>query len=141
MSLSALPPVNASLNAASAILLLIGYVMIRRRATLAHAAAMVGACASSTLFLVSYLYYHAHHGMTHFQGQGRVRAIYFIILFSHTVLAVLIVPLVIRTLFFVFKGDFHKHKALARITLPIWLYVSVTGVTVYWMLYRVKYPL
>ncbi len=139
MDLSILPTINASLNATSAFLLVIGYTLIRQKAITAHTMAMLAACGTSTLFLVSYLYYHAHHGVTHFEGHGWIRPFYFTLLISHTVLAVVIVPLVIRTLFFAFKGNFLGHKAIARITLPIWLYVSVTGVVVYGMLYRVNF--
>ena len=139
MELSVLPTINASLNATTAFLLAIGYTLIRQKAITAHTMAMLAACITSTLFLISYLYYHAHHGVTHFPGQGGIRLIYFIILISHTLLAVVIVPLIIRTLFLAFKGDFLRHKAIARVTLPLWLYVSVTGVAVYWMLYRMKY--
>ena len=100
---------------------------------------MLSACCTSTLFLASYLYYHYHHGVTHFPGHGLLRPLYFVILVSHTILAVLIVPLVATTLFHALRSRFEKHKAIARITLPIWIYVSITGVVVYWMLYRVNY--
>ncbi len=139
MDLSLLPSVNASLNSASAVLLVLGYFLIRQRAITAHTVCMLGACVTSTLFLVSYLYYHYHHGSTRFQGQGAVRIFYFGLLISHTVLAVAIVPLVIRTLYFAFTSRFHRHAAIARVTLPLWLYVSVTGVVVYWMLYRMQW--
>ena len=139
MDISLLPSVNASLNATSALLLVFGYFLIRQRAITGHTICMLLACGTSTLFLISYLYYHYHHGRTTFPGQGLVRSFYFLILVSHTVLAVVIVPLVIMTLFHAFRSRFERHKAIARVTLPIWLYVSVTGVVVYWMLYRMKY--
>ena len=139
MDISLLPSVNASLNTASALLLIFGYFLIRQRAITGHALCMLLACGTSTLFLVSYLYYHYHHGVTHFPGHGLIRVLYFVLLISHTILAVAIVPLVLTTLFWAFRSRFEKHKAIARITLPIWIYVSVTGVVVYWMLYRVSY--
>ncbi len=138
MELSTLPAVNASLNAASAFLLTLGFIFIRQRAITAHTMCMLAACGTSTLFLISYIYYHYHHGTTHFPGHGAVRIFYFTILISHTILAVTIVPLAITTLSRGLRGQFPKHVAIARITLPLWLYVSVTGVVVYWMLYRMK---
>ena len=137
--LAVLPVLNATLNSASAVLLASGYVLIRRRAVAAHKACMLAATATSTIFLISYLYYHAHHGITKFQGTGIVRPVYFTILISHTFLAALQVPLILTTLYQAFRGNFQKHRAIARITLPIWLYVSITGVVVYWMLYRIRY--
>ncbi len=139
MPLEQLPTLNAALNATSAFLLIVGYVLIRQRAVTAHTMAMLGACCTSTLFLISYLYYHAHHGVTRFPGQGWIRPVYFTLLLTHTLLAVVIVPLSIRTLYFALRGRFDRHSAIARITLPVWLYVSVTGVVVYWMLYRVQW--
>lgn len=139
MDLSILPSINASLNAASALLLVLGYTLIRQRAITGHTMCMLAACGTSTLFLISYLFYHYHHGATRFPGHGLIKVIYFAILISHTILAVLIVPLVIVTLLRAFKSQFVKHMIVARVTLPIWLYVSVTGVIVYWMLYQVKY--
>lgn len=136
MDFSVLPSVNAALNAASALLLVLGYIFIRQRAITAHTMTMLGACGTSTLFLISYLTYHFHHGSTAFQGPGPVRVLYFVILISHTVLAVVIVPLVLVTLWRGLTGKFAKHVRIARVTLPLWLYVSVTGVIVYWMLYR-----
>jgi len=139
MPLEQLPALNAALNASSAFLLIVGYVLIRQRAITAHTMAMLGACVTSTLFLISYLYYHAHHGATRFPGQGFIRPVYFTILLTHTILAVVIVPLAIRTLYLGLRGRFDRHSAIARITLPIWLYVSVTGVVIYWMLYRITW--
>lgn len=136
MDFSVLPAVNASLNATSALLLILGYTFIRQKAVTAHTVCMLAAFATSTLFLVSYLVYHFYHGTTPFPGKGFLRVLYFGILLSHTVLAVAVVPLVLRTLFLALKGDFFRHIRIARVTLPIWLYVSVTGVIVYWMLYR-----
>jgi uncharacterized membrane protein YozB (DUF420 family) len=131
-----LPGVNAVLNATAAILLITGYALIKRRREAAHKACMLAATACSALFLTCYLVYHAHVGSVKFQGQGTIRTVYFTILISHTVLAVVNVPLVILTLVRAFKGDRERHRRIARITLPTWLYVSVTGIVVYWMLYR-----
>ncbi len=139
MDVSKLPQLNAALNATSAFLLTLGYIFIRQRAIKAHTMCMVSACATSTLFLISYITYHVHHGSTPFQGQGLVRFLYFGILISHTVLAVLVLPLAVRTLYQGLRGNFAKHVPIARLTLPIWLYVSVTGVVVYWMLYHGKF--
>ena len=131
-----LPTLNAALNATSAVLLLAGWWLIRRGRRGAHRRAMLAACATSTLFLVSYLTYHFQVGSVRFTGQGAVRTVYFAILVSHTVLAAAIVPLVLATLRRALRGRFEAHRALARITLPLWLWVSVSGVVVYWMLYR-----
>ena len=139
MNLASLPAVNAGLNLTSALLLILGYIFIRQRAITAHTMTMLGACGTSTLFLVSYLTYHFHHGSTRFTGEGWIRLVYFAILISHTVLAVTIVPLAIVTLVRGLRGRFDKHVAIARVTLPLWLYVSVTGVVVYWMLYQMEF--
>ncbi len=136
MTLAELPALNASLNAASAALLAAGYAFVRSGRRRAHAACMIAALATSTLFLASYLYYHAHVGSVRFRGQGPVRTLYFTILVSHTILAVTIVPLVAVTVTRAARRRFDRHRAIARITLPLWAYVSVTGVVVYWMLYR-----
>ena len=133
---SAFPALDAALNAASAVLLALGYFFIRRRNIRAHKTCMLSAFATSTLFLICYLTYHVHHGTTRFRGQGAIRPIYFAILGSHTVLAVVIVPLVLTTLYRAWRQRFNLHKRIARWTLPLWLYVSVTGVIVYWMLYH-----
>lgn len=133
---SYLPSVNAVLNSLSALLLLVGYLFIRRGKVWAHRLFMLSALTASTLFLISYLTYHFQVGSVPFQGQGWIRWIYFTILISHTILAAVIVPLVLLTLFRALKGNFERHKRIARWTLPLWLYVSVTGVVVYWMLYR-----
>jgi len=136
ISISDLPAVNATLNATSTMLLMVGYVFIRRHRVAAHRACMISAFVTSTLFLVSYLTYHYHHGSEPFRGQGWIRAVYFTILISHTILAASIVPLALVTLSRALKERFDKHRRIARWTLPLWLYVSVTGVIVYWMLYQ-----
>lgn len=133
---SALPTVNAALNATAATLLVAGYVMIRQRRVAAHRACMLAACATSALFLLSYVIYHANAGSRPFTGQGVVRLVYFFILTTHVVLAAAIVPLAIITLSRALGARYDRHRAIARRTLPIWLYVSITGVVVYWMLYR-----
>jgi uncharacterized membrane protein YozB (DUF420 family) len=130
------PAINATLNGVSAILLLIGRWFIARRKVAAHRATMLTALATSSLFLASYLYYHAHVGSVHFQGTGWSRPVYFTILISHTILAAAIVPLVLVTLSRALRGHYPQHRAIARWTFPIWLYVSITGVIVYFMLYR-----
>ncbi|HSS19454.1 MAG TPA: DUF420 domain-containing protein [Pyrinomonadaceae bacterium] len=134
--ISFLPHVNALLNSTSAILLLAGLRFIRHGRIQAHKICQVSAVGTSTLFLISYLTYHYYHGTTRFPGQGLVRPLYFIILTSHTILAVVIVPLILITLYRASRGDFIKHRRIARWTLPLWLYVSVTGVIVYLMLYH-----
>jgi len=131
-----LPTLNAVLNATSAVLLLTGWWLIRRGRRVAHRRAMLAALATSTLFLVSYLAYHFEVGSVRFTGQGLVRTVYFAILIGHTVLAVTIVPLVLVTLARALRGRFEAHRSLARTTLPLWLWVSLSGVVVYWMLYR-----
>ena len=136
MELSSLPTLNAVLNSTSAILLTTGYVLIRRRRVTQHRVCMLAAFASSTLFLISYLVYHANVGSVAFTGQGSVRVIYLSILISHVVLAVMILPLALVTLTHALRGQFDRHRRIARWTLPVWLYVSVTGVVVYVMLYR-----
>jgi uncharacterized membrane protein YozB (DUF420 family) len=130
------PALNASLNAASALLLTAGFASIRSRRPGAHAACMLGACVVSLAFFVSYLAYHARVGSVRFTGTGWVRPLYFTVLLSHTVLAVVIVPLVVRTLVLALQRRFEAHTRLARWTFPLWLYVSITGVVVYLMLYR-----
>ncbi len=134
--LSDLPTVNAALNAASAVLLVTGFVMIRRRRVAAHRAVMIAAFSCSVLFLISYLTYHYQAGSVRFQGTGSVRTLYFAILLSHTVLAAAVPFLAVITLVRALRQRFDRHRTIARWTLPIWLYVSVTGVAVYWMLYR-----
>jgi putative membrane protein len=136
VTLQDLPTLNAVLNATSAGLLAVGYVLIRRGRRQAHEKVMQAALVCSALFLVSYLTYHAQVGSVRFQGRGAIRTVYFTILISHTILAVVIVPLVIVTFVRARQGRFDRHRAIARVTLPLWAYVSVTGVVVYWMLYR-----
>ena len=136
ISLRDLPAVNATLNATSAILLLTGYRLIRAGRREAHRRTMLAAFASSILFLTCYLVYHAQVGSVPFPGTGPIRTIYFTILVTHTVLAASVPVLAIITLRRALKGEFARHRRIARWTLPIWLYVSVTGVVVYWMLYR-----
>jgi putative membrane protein len=133
---SQLPAVNAALNSLSAILLVGGYLFIRSSNIKAHKACMLSAFGSSMLFLASYLVYHYQVGSVPFKGQGSIRLVYFTILLTHTILATTVVPLALVTLFRAFKERFDAHRRIARWTFPIWLYVSVTGVIVYWMLYR-----
>jgi putative membrane protein len=133
--LSTLPALNAALNSASALLLAAGYLFIRSGNVAAHRRCMLAALATSTLFLTSYLIYHYHVGSVPFTGLGWTRRLYFTILISHTSLAVTIVPLVLITLYRALRNRFERHKRIARWTLPLWLYVSVTGVIVYGMLY------
>ena len=136
MTTADLPALNACLNATSAVFLLLGYWQIRQKKIVAHRFFMSAAFLTSVLFLTSYLYYHYHHGSTKFAGQGAVRLVYFAILLTHTVLAAVIVPMILLTLRRALKGELAQHRSLARWTLPLWLYVSVTGVVVYLMLYR-----
>jgi len=131
------PKINAVLNGTSAVLLVIGRGYIKRGRMAAHRAVMIAALVSSTLFLSSYLYYHWHVGSVHFQGHGVWRPVYFGILISHTLLAITIVPMVIITLSRALRQRFDRHRAIARWTFPLWLYVSVTGVVVYFMLYQI----
>ena len=134
--LAALPTVNAALNATSAVLLSLGYVAIRRRAVRLHRGCMLGAFVASTLFLVSYVTYHVQVGTTRFPGEGWVRPVYFSILGTHTLLAACIPPLALTTLVLALRGRFERHARLARWTFPTWLYVSVTGVVIYVLLYH-----
>ena len=136
MDYTILPGVNATLNAISTLFLCVGWVFIRRREVARHRFCMVSALVTSALFLTSYLVYHANVGSVPFQGQGVVRVIYFLILITHIVLAAVIVPLALLTLSRALSKRFDRHRRIARWTLPIWLYVSVTGVVIYLMLYR-----
>jgi uncharacterized membrane protein YozB (DUF420 family) len=136
MNDSVLPHLNAALNAASGLLLLAGLYFIWRGRVSAHRACMLSALAVSALFLVSYVVYHAQYGSVRFAGQGVARPIYFFILITHVVLAVVIVPLVFITARRALRADFPRHRKIARWTYPLWLYVSVTGVVVYFMLYH-----
>jgi uncharacterized membrane protein YozB (DUF420 family) len=130
------PALNASLNGASAVLIVTGRSLIRRGNVRLHRACMLAAVITSTAFLVCYLYYHAHVGSVHFPGHGWAKGIYFSILISHTLLAAAVPILVIITLTFALRKKFDRHRRIARWTYPIWLYVSVTGVIVYLMLYQ-----
>ncbi len=136
LTVNHLPAVNAMLNGLSAVLLLAGFASIRNRRVFAHKICMVSAFLVSSLFLVSYLYYHDRVGVVRFQQTGWMRPVYFGILLTHTVLAAVIVPLVLITLQRALTARFEKHKRIAVWTLPVWLYVSISGVIVYWMLYR-----
>ena len=131
-----LPTVNAALNSLSAVFLFAGFLFIKSRKRSAHRLCMLSACACSTLFLISYLVYHYQVGSVPFKGAGAVRLAYFAILISHTVLAAAVVPLALITLSRALRERFDAHRRIARWTFPIWLYVSVTGVIVYAMLYR-----
>ncbi|GMU67534.1 MAG: hypothetical protein AMXMBFR36_38080 [Acidobacteriota bacterium] len=139
MTLRDLPTLNALLNAGATALLVTGWVLIRRGRREAHRRAMLGALACSALFLVSYLVYHFQVGSVRFQGTGTVRTVYLAILLTHTVLAAAVPVLALVTLSRALAAKFDRHRAIARWTLPIWLYVSVTGVVVYWMLYRTSW--
>jgi uncharacterized membrane protein YozB (DUF420 family) len=136
LSLDDLPALNAGLNGLAACLLLAGYAFIRRRHIPAHRACMVSAFVVSSAFLVSYCIYHYHVGDVPFRGRGWVRPLYFTILITHVSLAVTIIPLVLITLWRAITGRFAAHRKIARVTFPLWLYVSVTGVAVYLMLFR-----
>lgn len=131
-----LPALNAVLNGTSAVLLAAGWVLIRRGRKRAHKRTMIAAFAVSCAFLVSYLVYHYTAGVTHFQGAGAIRAVYLSVLASHTILAAAVPFLAVATLWRGLKSRFDAHRRIARWALPIWLYVSVTGVAVYWMLYH-----
>jgi uncharacterized membrane protein YozB (DUF420 family) len=137
--ISYLPHLNACLNASSAILLFAGYSFIRVGRVAAHRACQISALVVSSVFLASYLTYHFYHGTTRFQGAGIARPIYFTVLTSHTILAIAIVPLIAITFYRALRLDFVRHRKIARITLPLWFYVSITGVIVYLMLYQI-YP-
>jgi uncharacterized membrane protein YozB (DUF420 family) len=133
---STLPAVNATLNATSGIFLFTGYLLIKKRQINAHRNAMLAAFVSSMLFLTSYLVYHYHTGSRPFPGTGTIRLVYFMILISHVLLAIAILPLAISTLTKGLRGQYTRHKRVAKWTFPLWMYVSVTGVVVYVMLYQ-----
>lgn len=139
MSISVLPTLNAILNATSGLFLVLGYLMIRQKKIDAHRLCMIAACTASILFLISYVFYHYHAGATTFKGEGLARPVYFTILITHTILATALVPFVIVTLRRALSGRFADHRRVARWTFPAWLYVSITGVIVYLMLYHI-YP-
>ena len=130
------PPIDATFNGITAVLLVIGHSFIKRGEVLKHRATMITAFITSCLFLTCYLWYHAHVGSVHFRGQGWSRPVYFSILISHTILAALVLPLVLITLTLGLRSQFEAHRKVARWTYPIWMYVSVTGVIVYLMLYK-----
>ena len=136
MTISDLPALNATLNGTAALLLAAGYVLIRTGRQEAHKRCMLGALTASVLFLLSYVIYHANTGSRPFPGTGPVRIVYFTILITHVVLAVTIVPLALITANRGLRAQFDRHVRIARWTLPLWLYVSVTGVVIYLMLYR-----
>jgi putative membrane protein len=139
--LSQLPALNAFLNGTSGLLLLCGYFFIRNKKIDAHRICMISAFVCSTLFLISYLYFHLHAGIIRFGGQGWIRPVYFTLLVSHTILAIVIVPLVLITLSRGLSRKFSAHRKIARWTFPAWLYVSVTGVVIYWLLYIAYTPI
>ena len=139
IDVSSMPAINAGLNATSTVLLVTGYFFIRRRRVQAHMRCMLAAFVTSMLFLTCYLVYHFRVGHVEFRGAGAIRPLYLAILGSHVLLAFTVPPLALTTLYRAFREQFDRHKAIARWTLPIWLYVSVTGVVVYWMLYKL-YP-
>ncbi|MBC8257613.1 MAG: DUF420 domain-containing protein [SAR324 cluster bacterium] len=134
IDLSFLPALNAVLNSLSAISLILGYIAIRKEQKTRHLKMMISALTFSFLFLISYLTYHAFHGDTLFQGEGWIRNVYFFILISHILLSVVVLPLVLTTVYFAATGNFKRHPKIARITFPLWLYVSVTGVLIYLLL-------
>ena len=136
MSVSDLPALNATLNAIAAVLLVVGYLLIRRGRIQQHRRVMLAAFTTSALFLVSYVVYHANAGSRPFAGQGPLRIVYFAILISHVILAAAILPMALITLSHGLRARFDRHVPIARWTLPIWLYVSLTGVVVYLMLYQ-----
>lgn len=132
--LSFMPAVNAACNGLSALCLMAGYIAIRRRAIQVHRTLMISAFAFSAVFLVGYLTYHFVHGDTPFQGTGPIRAVYFTILISHIVLSITVVPLALTSFYFAFTRSFRRHRRLNRVFLPIWLYVSITGVVIFFLL-------
>lgn len=136
MTVQQLPAVNATLNGISAILLLMGFIAIRKGNKEFHQRCMISAFAVSAVFLICYLVYHYYAGSTKFTATGWIRPVYFSILISHVILAAAIVPMILLTMWRAWKKDFEKHKKIARWTWPLWMYVSVTGVLIYLMLYQ-----
>jgi len=134
-----LPAVNATLNSLSTVLLIAAWIFVKRRRLIAHRNLMIAALVCSTLFLTSYLIYHAQVGSVRFQGTGPVRTVYFTILITHTILAALVPFLVGVTVWRAYRRRWDRHVRIARWTLPVWLYVSITGVVVYWMLYQMTW--
>lgn len=141
MPLSSIPPLNAVLNGTAAVFLIIGLSFILRGKILAHKFCMLSAFVCSAVFLGFYLYFHFHAGLIRFSGHGWIRPVYFTILISHTILAVVSLPLILVTLTFALRSRFGQHRAIAKWTYPIWLYVAVTGVIVYWLLYVAYTPI
>jgi uncharacterized membrane protein YozB (DUF420 family) len=141
LPLARLPAINACLNAACTIFLLVGYTFIRNHKKRLHEICMLSAFSCSVIFLASYVYFHLHAGLIRFGGQGWIRPVYFTILITHTTLAIVIVPLVLITLTRALRERFARHRAIARWTFPLWLYVSITGVVVYWLLYIAYKPI
>jgi uncharacterized membrane protein YozB (DUF420 family) len=141
LPLSSIPALNATLNAISAGFLSAGYFFIRRKRIAAHRFCMVSAFICSVVFLAFYLYFHFHAGIIRFGGEGLIRPVYFTLLISHTILAGLVPVLAIVTLTLALRKNFLAHRRIARWTLPIWLYVSVTGVVIYWLLYLAYTPI
>ncbi|MCX7719217.1 MAG: DUF420 domain-containing protein [Candidatus Sumerlaeaceae bacterium] len=137
LTIADLPAVNATLNATSAVLLTAGWAFILSGRRRAHTVCMISALVTSALFLASYLVYHYFHGSTRFPGTGTLRAVYLAILLSHTVLAIVILPMIAKAVWHAARREWDRHRRIARWTLPMWLYVSVTGVVIYWMLYRI----
>ena len=136
MQLTDFPALNAVLNGTSAVFLLLGFYFIKNKNIPAHRISMICAAAASTVFLGCYLYYHYHHGSTKYPHHDWTRPVYFTILITHTILATVNLPIILKTLWHAIRGDFEKHKKIARIAFPVWLYVSVTGVIIYFMLYQ-----
>lgn len=134
------PALNALLNGLCAFLLFAGYLFIRQRKILLHRVAMSAAFVTSVAFLISYLLYHYQAGSVRFQGQGWIRPVYSALLLTHTVLAALVVPMALVTLSHALRERFDRHRRIARWTLPVWLYVSVTGVVIYFLLYKIYPP-
>jgi putative membrane protein len=141
LSYSSLAPLNAILNSTAFLLLVAGFVFIKRKNVAAHRACMLSALAVSVAFLISYLIFHWHFGDVRFSGTGWIRPVYFTILIPHIILAGTIVPLALVTLYYALRGRFRSHRRVARWTLPLWIYVSVTGVVIYVMLYLLYTPI
>jgi uncharacterized membrane protein YozB (DUF420 family) len=141
LHLSSIPPLNAILNGASAVFLICGLSFILRGKIRAHRFCMITAFVCSAVFLALYVYFHIHAGIIRFSGQGWIRPVYFTILISHTILAIISLPLILTTLTFALRRGFARHRQIARWTFPIWLYVSLTGVIVYWLLYVAYTPI
>jgi putative membrane protein len=134
--LSIFPPLNASLNALTGLLLLIGFVLIKRGHKIAHRAVMSAAFINSSIFLACYLYYHFHYPMNPYPLYDWTRPVYFTVLITHVILAIVVLPFILLALYRAIRGEFEKHKRLTRWVWPVWMYVSVTGVLIYFMLYQ-----